>query len=519
MPDVILKDQYGEDVTYPDVDTVLLNTEGGTATYVSEHLIQNQAQADWNQTDDTQPDYIKNKPFYEYEGLVDILPITTYEDFALNSPFDVYCVFGNPDFTFTIGETYKVYWDGAEYECIAQDASSLLDEGAVVVGDASGFGLFGNNEPFIIEADAYGTIYISLTDTEDGGSHSVKIAKESILTKCLDDKYLSIMGYVEEKEVDILPFTTYENFTFNETYGIYGVQNGANYTLNIGETYIVHWDGEECECVAQDASGLLAGCVVLGNATNWGLSGNGEKFVIGAVNGAAMYFSTTDTESGGSHSVRIAKTVDGHYEIKEEYNPQPDWNEVDSTSGSYIVNKPFGTISAGTVVAPETAVSCTHPFVENTYYGIVSIIGFNVGWSYNVIFDGNQYTLIAEEVVGAIGVQYDKNDATFTILDNFNNSNISMAISTQGEHTYSITIAEDVVQKIDAKYIPEIDGLPEVTTDDNDKTLVVSDGVWTVAEPVKGVPEVTASDNGKFLRVVNGVWGVDTVLNAEEVSF
>lgn len=62
MPDVILKDQYGEDVTYSDVDTVLLNTEGGTATYVSEHLIQNQVQADWDETDTTSPAYIKNKP-------------------------------------------------------------------------------------------------------------------------------------------------------------------------------------------------------------------------------------------------------------------------------------------------------------------------------------------------------------------------------------------------------------------------------------------------------------------------
>lgn len=48
---------------YNNVDTVSLNTEdGGMATYISQHLIQNQEQADWNETDITSPSYIKNKP-------------------------------------------------------------------------------------------------------------------------------------------------------------------------------------------------------------------------------------------------------------------------------------------------------------------------------------------------------------------------------------------------------------------------------------------------------------------------
>lgn len=63
MPDVVLKDEFGVKSTYPNVDTVLLKTpEGETTEYVSEHLIQNQIQADWNQTDSTSVDFIKNKP-------------------------------------------------------------------------------------------------------------------------------------------------------------------------------------------------------------------------------------------------------------------------------------------------------------------------------------------------------------------------------------------------------------------------------------------------------------------------
>lgn len=63
MPDVILKDAGGEPRVYSDIDSVSLPvSENETATFISQHLIQNQVQADWNQTDNTQPDYIKNKP-------------------------------------------------------------------------------------------------------------------------------------------------------------------------------------------------------------------------------------------------------------------------------------------------------------------------------------------------------------------------------------------------------------------------------------------------------------------------
>jgi hypothetical protein len=59
MADVLLKDASGQEDPYENIDTVTLKTtDGGTTTYVSEHLIQNQVQTDWNQTDDIQPDYI-----------------------------------------------------------------------------------------------------------------------------------------------------------------------------------------------------------------------------------------------------------------------------------------------------------------------------------------------------------------------------------------------------------------------------------------------------------------------------
>ena len=122
-------------------------------------------------------------------------------------------------------------------------------------------------------------------------------------------------------EVDILPLTTYSDFALNSSYGVYAVDTEVPYTLTIGETYMVVWDGEPFECVAQDASALNDGGVVLGNGAGWGLSGNNEPFVIATVNqGDAITGALNDTEAGGSHTVRIyqKKSLSGIDEATEE---------------------------------------------------------------------------------------------------------------------------------------------------------------------------------------------------------
>lgn len=109
--------------------------------------------------------------------------------------------------------------------------------------------------------------------------------------------------------VDLLPETAYEGFFLSPDFGIYGQTGPATYTLTVGETYMVRWDGETWPCVAQDASAVLPGHVVLGNAAGFGLVGNSEPFVIAVSESAAIYGSLTDTEAGGSHTVRIYQTT------------------------------------------------------------------------------------------------------------------------------------------------------------------------------------------------------------------
>lgn len=451
----------------PDIETY------ATKVYVQEEIAKidvtdDLVQSDWNQTDDTQLDYIKNKPVIPS---IDGLATKTYVDEQIAS-IDV---------------------SGDNFEQVQSDWD---------------------------ETDTTSPAYIKNKPSISGeGGASVQANWGQIDSTQAD--YIKNKPFGEYKgTVDVLPITTYDNFYLSSAYGTYVYFTAPTYELTLGEVYTVLWDGTEYECAAQDASALASGAVLIGNASAFGFSGNNEPFIIACLAGQGVqYFALTDTQEGNSHSVRITKVGIGIKKIEAKYLEQPNWDETDKTSVSFIQNKPFGETPSGTVIIEETTVDCATLFTDDLYYSTIPNLDIGV-YLYNVVFNGTTYEVMGEaDSIFGVRIEYQDDNVDFIIVKDFNGTNISMLLSTQGEHTFSVTLAEDAVKKIDAKYIPKVDGLPEITADDNNKTLVVSNGAWTVAEPAKGVPEVTTDDNGKFLRVVDGVWAAATVLNAEEVSF
>ena len=123
-----------------------------------------QVQVDWNQNDETAPDYIKNRPFYTQNGRVALVDNLTRENYENGI---------HPVCNFVPGQSYDVVWDGVLYEniiCIDDDGWN------VILGDM-----------FYIDDDGGNGLYIEGFE-EDWSTLSIFTTQE--LIKKIDEKYL-----------------------------------------------------------------------------------------------------------------------------------------------------------------------------------------------------------------------------------------------------------------------------------------------------------------------------------------
>ena len=102
-------------------------------------------QPNWNQNDETAADYIKNRPFYTSDPSETVLVEESTVSFTSPSSGIYYATIQSA-FKPTAGETYKVSWDGAAYECVGETIS-----GYPVIGNPSVIGVGADTgEPFVI---------------------------------------------------------------------------------------------------------------------------------------------------------------------------------------------------------------------------------------------------------------------------------------------------------------------------------------------------------------------------------
>ena len=137
---------------------------------------------DWNQNDSTQPDYIKNRPFYMDNHMETVLVEESTVPFV--DAGGIYSAKFPSTFEPTVGETYKVYWDGTAYECICVD---FIDK--TVIGNQSIVGAGSDTgEPFIMAVKNGVEIQIAAADTSS--SHTFSISGFAPVAVKIDRKYL-----------------------------------------------------------------------------------------------------------------------------------------------------------------------------------------------------------------------------------------------------------------------------------------------------------------------------------------
>ena len=156
-------------------------------------------QPDWNQNDSTQPDYVKNRPFYTGDPVETVLVEESTVSFAEDR--GLYIARFPSTFEATVGETYKVYWDSAAYECTCVDFNDVLFIGnlsIVLPGSDTG-------EPFFISVDNGVKITIATADTS--ASHTISISGYAGSVVKIDQKYLPVASETEPGIISITPLS------------------------------------------------------------------------------------------------------------------------------------------------------------------------------------------------------------------------------------------------------------------------------------------------------------------------
>lgn len=145
-------------------------------------VIPAQIQADWEQNDETQLDYVKNKPFGNEESetiLISEQEVINGSEVSLDSEYEEN----------TEGKEYVVIYDGVKYQTVASMVRVSMMAALVMIGNPSIMDSTlstGNNEPFcIILNETY--FYMTF---EDGSAHMVGVNKIATSIKQIEEKYI-----------------------------------------------------------------------------------------------------------------------------------------------------------------------------------------------------------------------------------------------------------------------------------------------------------------------------------------
>lgn len=137
---------------------------------------------DWNENDPTQPGYIKNRPFYTGDPVEIVLVEESTVPFT-DSGRGLHMAEFKSTFETTVGETYKVSWDGTVYECTCVNFS-----GEAIIGNLSIAGASSDTgEPFLMGVYD-GRCIIYTLDTS--ASHTFSISGFVVEVVKIDEKYL-----------------------------------------------------------------------------------------------------------------------------------------------------------------------------------------------------------------------------------------------------------------------------------------------------------------------------------------
>ena len=253
-------------------------------------------------------------------------------------------------FEATVGDTYKISWDGTVYECTCV---SISEAPFPLIGNLSIMGAGSDTgEPFLVSIANGEGIQIATTDTS--ASHTFSISGFVPEVVKIGEKYLpdvrsdwnvndeTSLSYVKNRpfytgdpvETVLLEETT---VSFSKNGEIY-VGRLSPYTGSFpdeGKIYDVNWDGSIYQCT----------CYLDGSILTLGVLGNPDPFSIAFLADSSSLGIVTKTAN--SHTISISGFIDEIVKIDKKYLPElpklPYMDEENPTgTGAFSLNRMVG---------------------------------------------------------------------------------------------------------------------------------------------------------------------------------
>ena len=180
LPDTAYDDSLGITAAAPGQIIKVKTVQDGKPT--EWEAVDGGVQPDWNQNDETAADYVKNRPFYTGNPVETVLVEESTVSFAKNG--GLYMAKFPSTSEATVGETYKVSWDGTTYECTCVSFNGEHAIGNLsIVGAGSDTG-----EPFIM--GILNGKEIQIITADPSASHTFSISGFVPEVVKIDAKYL-----------------------------------------------------------------------------------------------------------------------------------------------------------------------------------------------------------------------------------------------------------------------------------------------------------------------------------------
>lgn len=315
----------------------------------------NQVQSDWNENDETNPAYIKNRT--HYDSRTEVVLLSSAGENVIFGGFGI-------KISDEVMTEDKLISARVELSCSTEslnvDNASFIYDGNQINGPTVVYSYY-NEELGIVAALA--VISTNLSDEITSGTYfvpdigpgsltySMKLYGEVGELKTLDPKYIKDMYYTDGiTEVTLLD-GTFDFVEIDPGLGLYRYfQEGSPFILEEGKTYTVVFDGTSYSCICYYLDGDPT-IPAIGNASFWGSTGgNDEPFYIDT-DSNELYINTKLTDA--SHTVKITSSEENIKKLDAKYLP----DEIRTTPSSKMDKEnPTGTGSFSLNRRADTAI-------------------------------------------------------------------------------------------------------------------------------------------------------------------